>query len=125
MLDVQSIHIMCTVASANVKSSRDERREETGSRHEVTWSLLLSNLKDYIRCEYVWSIAIYSSGQKKSFCSLLQKKKRRSLTRYHEQRSPGASMSYRRVFSDEIAFAAYQQDSGGIQGPFGILGAFE
>jgi hypothetical protein len=34
-------------------------------------------------------------------------------------------MSYRRVFSDEIAFAAYQQDSGGIQGPFGILGAFE
>jgi hypothetical protein len=53
------------------------------------------------------------------------KKKRRSLTRYHEQRSPGASMSYRRVFSDEIAFAAYQQDSGGIQGPFGILGAFE
>lgn len=73
MLDVQSIHIMCTVASANVKSSRDERREETGSRHEVTWSLLLSNLKDYIRF-----IAIYSSGQKKSFCSLLQKKKKKS-----------------------------------------------
>lgn len=64
---------MCTVASANVKSSWDERREETGSRHEVTWSLLLSNLKDYIRF-----IAIYSSGQKKSFCSLLQKKKKKS-----------------------------------------------
>ena len=78
MLDVQSIHIMCTVASANVKSSWDERREETGSRHEVTWSLLLSNLKDYIRFDYIRFIAIYSSGQKKSFCSLLQKKKKKS-----------------------------------------------
>lgn len=62
---------------------------------------------------------------KEKFLFIIAKKKKRSLTRYHEQRSPGASMSYRRVFSDEIAFAAYQQDSGGIQGPFGILGAFE
>ncbi|KAJ6186725.1 hypothetical protein N7519_008026 [Penicillium mononematosum] len=66
---------MSTVASENVKITRVERREETGSRHEVTWSLLLSNLEDYIRFD------------------------------------PGASMSYRQVLSDEIAFAAYQQDS--------------
>ncbi|KAJ5153617.1 uncharacterized protein N7500_009056 [Penicillium coprophilum] len=35
-------------------------------------------------------------------------------------------MSYRRVISDEVAFAAYQQDSrAAVPGPFGILGALK
>lgn len=108
-LNVQYVHNMCTIASENAQdqSIRQARRNRIATRSHVvgiTW-LQPRGLHSILVCLEHSCIIKWPKKVAVHYC------KKKCLTRYHEQRSPGASMSYRRVISDEIAFAVYQQDS--------------